>query len=260
MCVCALRLRLRHALHAVCPALELEHRVGAVALDLERVRAVVRAERLCLEPAPFGVAREHPVEVARPQAGLVAARARADLDDHVLLVVRVALDHREPDLLLELLHPRPRRLHLRAQLRIVATLGEHLLRALGVGFRMPPLLRELRARGELVEEAPRLRVTLPVPNHLGIRHLRLRILETGLDLLDERLDHGPEELRRRPPSPPCPRRTRGAGPRPPAPPRWRRSRPRAARGRARAWSASAAACRARSASAPTPCGGSCPPT
>ena len=189
-----LRLRLRHALHAVRPALELEHRVGAVALDLERVGAVVRAQRLGLEAAPLGVAGEHPVEVARPQAGLVAARARADLDDHVLLVVGVPLDHREPDLLLELLHPRARRLHLRAQLRVVAALGEHLLRAVGVGFRMPPLLRELRAGGELVEEAPRLRVALPVPDHLGIRHCRLRILETGLDLLDERLDHGPGEL------------------------------------------------------------------
>ena len=188
----------------------------------------MRAQRLGLEAPPLGVAREHPVDVARPQAGLVAAGAGADLDDHVLLVVGVALDHREPDLLAEHLHALPRGLHLLPQLRIVAALGEHLLGAVGVGLGMPPCLGELGRRGELVEEAPRLGVALPVPDHLGIRHLRLRILETGLDLLDERFDHGPQDPRRRPPCPPCPRRTRCAGPRRRALPPSRRSRRRAA--------------------------------
>ena len=55
------------------------------------------------KPQTLGVAGEHPVEVARPQAGLVAAGAALDFDDHVLLVVGVALDHRQADLLLELL-------------------------------------------------------------------------------------------------------------------------------------------------------------
>ena len=98
----ALRLGLRHALHAVRAALVLEHRVRAVALDLERVLAVADVERLGLEAAPLGVAGEHPVEVAGPEPGLVAAGAALDLDDHVLVVVGVALDHREADLLLEL--------------------------------------------------------------------------------------------------------------------------------------------------------------
>ena len=60
------------------------------------------ASVLVLEAAPLGVARQHLVEVAGEQRRLLAARAGADLDDHVLVVGRVALDHREPDLLLEL--------------------------------------------------------------------------------------------------------------------------------------------------------------
>ena len=64
----ALRLGLRHALHAVRAALVLEHAVGALALDRERVVAVADLERLLLEAAPLGVARQHPVEVGGEQA------------------------------------------------------------------------------------------------------------------------------------------------------------------------------------------------
>src|SRR6478672_10291126 len=99
----ALRLGLRHALHAVRATLELEDRVGAVALDGERVLAVADVERLGGETQPLGVAREHPVDVPGPQPGLLPAGAALDFDDHALLVVGIALDHREADLLLELL-------------------------------------------------------------------------------------------------------------------------------------------------------------
>ena len=104
----ALALRLRHALDAVRAALVLEDGVGAVALDgeddlLEAAGLVLaRRERLGLEAAPLGVAGQHPVDVARPERRLVAADALAHLDDHVLVVGRVALDERELQLLLEL--------------------------------------------------------------------------------------------------------------------------------------------------------------
>ena len=89
-------------------------------------------EHLGREAALLGVAGEHLVEVAGEQRRLVAAGAGADLDQHVLVVVRVALDHRQADLLLELLEPRRRLVDDRAQLRVVAVLGEQLAGALEV--------------------------------------------------------------------------------------------------------------------------------
>jgi hypothetical protein len=183
-----LRLRLGDALHAVRAALELEHRVGAVAAHLERVRAVVGGERLGGEAAALGVAGEHAVEVAGPQRGLVPARAGADLHDHVLVVGGVALDHGEPDLLLEALDPLAGVVELLPHLGILA-LGEQLLGALGVGRGEPPRLGQLGGRLELAVLAARVGVALAVPDHLGVRHLRLYVREAGLDLLDQRLDH-----------------------------------------------------------------------
>ena len=96
-----LRLGLGDALHAVRAALVLEDRVGAVALDREDAlldaAAVARAhlELLPVEAAALGVALEHPREVGGPERGLVAADALPDLDDHVLVVGRIALDERE---------------------------------------------------------------------------------------------------------------------------------------------------------------------
>jgi hypothetical protein len=101
----ALRLRLGHALDPVRPALVLEHAVGALALHGEREVALAHLDRLGPEPAPLRVAVEHPVDVGREQPGLLAARAGPDLHDHVAVVIRVGLDHREPDLLLELADP-----------------------------------------------------------------------------------------------------------------------------------------------------------
>ena len=143
----ALGLRLRHALHAVGPALVLEDRVGAVALDGERrlleAADVGRRERevLGLKASVLGVAGEHLVEVAGEQGRLVPARAGAELDDHVLLVVGIRLDHRQADRLLELLDPGGRLVDDRAQLRVVAVLGEQLAGALQVVTERPPPVR-----------------------------------------------------------------------------------------------------------------------
>ena len=138
----ALRLGVGHALHAVGAALVLVDRVGAVALDREDAlldpAALARAdlELLPLEAAPLGVALEHAREVAGPERRLVAADALADLDDHVLVVGRVALDERELQLLLE-----PRDLGL--------VVGDHLgelgvaARRVEVGARLPPACASL---------------------------------------------------------------------------------------------------------------------
>ena len=63
------------SLHAVRAALVLEAAEGAVAADLERIRAVGGVQRLGPEAEPLRVAGEHAVHVTRPQARLVAAGA-----------------------------------------------------------------------------------------------------------------------------------------------------------------------------------------
>src|SRR5260221_5080473 len=88
-------------------ALPLEAAVRAVALQGERdlleaaAVARARAELFDLEAEPLRVAREHPVDVARPERRLVAADALAHLEDHVLVIGGIARHHREPELLLE---------------------------------------------------------------------------------------------------------------------------------------------------------------
>ena len=90
------RLRRRDALDAVDAALELEAAVGAVAVDLDdrlldpADPGLVEAQELRRELVPLGVADVHPVELRGEQGGLVAAGAGPDLHDHVAVVVRVA--------------------------------------------------------------------------------------------------------------------------------------------------------------------------
>src|SRR6266550_1449693 len=92
----ALRLGRGHALHAVHARLELELRVRAPAGDLEddlleaALVGLALREDLGLPAMPLGVARVHPVEVRSEERRLFPAFARADLDDDVLFVKRVA--------------------------------------------------------------------------------------------------------------------------------------------------------------------------
>ena len=98
----------RHALHAVHAALVLEPAEDLVPCDrgdhlLDAARLGLRErEQLHLPAAPLGVARVHAEQLAREQRRLVAARAGADLEDHVLVVVGVARDQEQADLALEL--------------------------------------------------------------------------------------------------------------------------------------------------------------
>jgi hypothetical protein len=178
------------------PALVLEDRVGAVALDGERdlletadLGGRLRQD-LVTESELVGVAGEHLVEVSREQAGLVPAGTGADLHDHVLVVMRIALDHRETDLLAELLEARGRLGDERPQLGILAVLGQELARALQVARKRAVLGREGMRLPEIAVRAADLRIALAVGDHLGVGHLPLELGMTLLDLLDEPLDHG----------------------------------------------------------------------
>ena len=106
-----LRLGLRDPLHAVGAPLVLEYRIGPLPLDREGdllEAADLRGglgQDLDRVAAPLRVPGEHLEEVAREERRLVAACARPDLHDHVLVVVGIALDRRQADLLRQLLQP-----------------------------------------------------------------------------------------------------------------------------------------------------------
>ena len=125
-------LRRRDALHAMDAALELEPAVGAVAGDLEdrlldaADAGLVEAHEVRVEPVLQGIPGVHPQELGREQRRLLAAGAGPDLHDDVAVVVGIARDERDLEILDE---PRLPGLELRD---LVAGHRLHLLVRLGV--------------------------------------------------------------------------------------------------------------------------------
>ena len=192
----ALALGLGDALDAVHAGLVLHHRVDLLARDLELdgLEAAglrrARGEDLDLPAAPLAEALVHLIEVAGKDGGLVAAHARADLDDGVLLVVGVGRDEQELDVVLE-----------RGELGLVGgdvllehgllvgvRLVQHLLGGVDVVERpevLAGLGHELGLAGVLLGEA---RVLLGVGDHGGVHELLLELL-VGDDDLGELVSH-----------------------------------------------------------------------
>ena len=190
----ALRLGRRHPLDAVHAALVLEEGVRAVAADLEhellepaRVAAGGR-ERLGLEPVLLGEAGQHLVQVAGEERGLVAAGPGPQLDDHVLVVGGIALDHGEPQILLDpgKRRSRLRELLLRERAHLGIAVGRELGRLVLLGRELAPPARELcRAREPLVL-ARHLRVAALVREHGRVAQLSLELGMATLDLCNQR--------------------------------------------------------------------------
>ena len=182
-------LGLGNALHAVGAALPLEDGVGALALDRERdllVAAAVRwarRELLDLEAAPFGVAREHPVDVAGPERGLVAADALANLHDRVLVVVGIAGDERLAQRRFDIGEAR---LELGNELAEIAVLA----RFVEVRAQLEPLPCEPVRLFELLQLPPGLRRFAMVVVDGRVRHPLLRVRVGALELVDEFFDSG----------------------------------------------------------------------
>ena len=123
-----MRLGLWHALHPVRATFVLEHRVRAVALDRKREVALAYHQVLGLEAASLGIATEHSIQISGEEAGFVAARPRPDLDDHVLLVGGICLDHRQAERLSELGHLLLGGLQHLPHFRVLSILREQLTR------------------------------------------------------------------------------------------------------------------------------------
>ena len=84
----------------------LEAAVRSVALYLEddlldaAQSRPVAVDDLSLPALALGVPHVHPVEVRREQPSLLSSGPGADLDDHVLVVIRVLRQQRHPQLVL----------------------------------------------------------------------------------------------------------------------------------------------------------------
>eukprot|EP00964_Phaeocystis_antarctica_P121286 scaffold84966_cov68-Phaeocystis_antarctica.AAC.8 len=137
----ARRLRRRHPLHAMHARLELELGEDRVALHLERgvsvaARLGVRRRRQPhAPPLRLGVLRVESDQVVHKERSLVAARARADLEHDVLLVVGIGRQQQQLHSRVDLLHRRLRLAHLLPRhlphVGVIAALAEHLL---GIGI------------------------------------------------------------------------------------------------------------------------------
>mmetsp|Transcript_4700 Transcript_4700/g.16222 ORF Transcript_4700/g.16222 Transcript_4700/m.16222 type:complete len:359 (-) Transcript_4700:314-1390(-) len=153
-----LRLGDGDALHAVHARLPLEATVHLVPLELEHGFAVAPAvvgaklHELRLPTHTLGVPLVHAHEFARPQARLVAARARAHLEHDVLAVERVGRQEQDRQPLLLLLERPFQHLHLLLRHRC------HLLV-------VRRLLRHLRSARELLLDA----LVLGVPLHHAVQ-------------------------------------------------------------------------------------------
>ena len=114
----SLRLGGRHALHAVHAALVLQLAVGAAPLDrgddfLQAADAgLVAREHVELPALTFRVLAVHAEQLGGEQRRLVAARAGADLEHDVLLIVRILGDEQDLELGQEAVAARHERLEL----------------------------------------------------------------------------------------------------------------------------------------------------
>ena len=180
-----------HALHAVDARFVLHAREHAVALD-EHDRFLQAANRRFglvedLDPPllAFGVSHVHPQQLGREERRLVAAGAGADLDEHVLVVVRVLRDERLAELALERVAPFGERTclvvdHL-PQLVVRRRRARHLARRCQLAVELAEGAEERDHRLDLGQRARRLAQPLRVAQDLGrsetIRELGVRGFE-----------------------------------------------------------------------------------
>src|SRR5262245_53262096 len=199
----ALRLGLGHALHAVHAALEPQEVVRAVARHLRHdlleaaLLGGALVEHLDLQLVLAAVVRIHVEEVAREDAGLVAADARADLEDDVAVAQLVAVGERALGLAPELGEPRldVADLGLRELGHLGVARRDHLLRVgdrLLHGRDLAVDARDLAQRAHLAGDHADLVVVhddgrvLEHPRQLGVA----RCLDAERPQQDVAVDHG----------------------------------------------------------------------
>jgi hypothetical protein len=190
----SLRLGRGHALHAVHARLVLELREGALAVDADdhlaqAARRGARArEQLDLPAPPLGEARVHAEEIGGEQGRLLAARAGADLEQDVLVVVGILGHEQHLHLLLE---------HLLLREEVLLLLVRHVahLRVLLQLARVVGAAHDLAVLAQLLDELAQIRVLLREALQLALVGEHGRVAEHRRELVVAGLDGGelPEE-------------------------------------------------------------------
>ena len=131
-----------------------------------------------------GVALVHAEQVAREEVGLLAALGAADLDDHVLAVVRVLGQEQHLQLRLEPLDVGLGAGHLAAHLLAIVAVevAEHLLGRLEVAGAGAQLLRRLHDGPELAVAPSDLLVASLVGDQRRVTEARFEILVLSLEV------------------------------------------------------------------------------
>ncbi|ABA50496.1 hypothetical protein BURPS1710b_3601 [Burkholderia pseudomallei 1710b] len=197
----ALRLGRGHALHAVAARFELQARVRAVARDphdhflvAAEIRRALR-HHLDLPALPLRVAQVHPQQVAREQRRFVAARARADFDEDVALVVRVLRQQHRLQLGREAAHPVARAAQLVLGEIAHRGVGEQFLRGEFVGARLAPLRVVLDDGADLRVLARQLAILVEVRGDVLAAQQVVQFGQPGCELVELALHarlHGAE--------------------------------------------------------------------
>ena len=193
------RLGHRDPLHSMHSGLVLERAVGSAALDLEddlldsaegRLR---RREDAGLEAQPLGVAHDHPLQFGGEQSRLVASGSGPHLHDGVLVIARILLENRQPQLLLQGLELVPSGVLLLDEellhLRIEPALVQHGLRLFEGGARLQVVGRQPVRIFQVGMGLGDLGVARLVAQDLGIGQFPGESRVLLLYLLSEPIDH-----------------------------------------------------------------------
>ena len=140
--------------------------------------------------ARFGEARVHAEDFGREQGGLIAARAGADFEDHVLLVVGILGQQQDLQLFFDLrqLRLQSRDFFLGHGAQVGVGFLQHGARFLKIVVSRFPLAILADGLGQIAVRLGDFAILRGVVDDGGVGHLRRQLVEAALDLVESLSD------------------------------------------------------------------------